>query len=138
MKFSCHAGASAPVRARRARAALPLRALALRSHAVQNIFNYGIIICCLRRAAKLECAAAAVGRRRRRGRTRVRAREKERQGDYINLISPSLTMLADCARDATACVDIYVYKTRGPRVMVLHKLPRAPPPPRVFIKVTRR
>lgn len=60
-----------------------------RSHAVQNIFNYGIIICCLRRGKArmlLGCCAAST--------------------DYINLISSSLTMLANSV-DATSCADIY-------------------------------
>lgn len=59
-----------------------------RSHAVQNIFNYGIIICCLRRGkARMHGCAAST--------------------DYINLISSSLTMLADYI-DAASCVDIYM------------------------------
>jgi len=52
-----------------------------RSHAVQNIFNYGIIICCLRR-----------------GKARMHGCAVCRCTDYINLISSSLTMLADCRR----------------------------------------
>lgn len=60
-----------------------------RSHAVQNIFNYGIIICCLRRGkARMHGCAAST--------------------DYINLISSSLTTLADSI-DVASCVDIYIY-----------------------------
>ena len=73
-----------PRRARRYRAAL--------SHAVQNIFNYGIIICCLCRG---ECAAAA-------------------GTDYINLISSSLTVSADPAASLLFRPLFYHVRTRLP------------------------
>jgi len=64
-----------------------------RSHAVQNIFNYGIIICCLRRGkARIHGCAAST--------------------DYINLISSSLTMLADSV-DAVSCIGMYVYTRKS-------------------------
>lgn len=75
------------------------------SHAVQNIFNYGIIICCLRRG-KARMHGCAVCRCVR---------------DYINLISSSLTMLADSV-DAASCVDIHIYI---PTKVVSYKLERS-------------